>query len=47
MARGLSEAKAQSLIVKGFLSLDILGLPDALRGDIEKIIEESTAAGAM
>lgn len=47
MARGLSEAKAQSLIVKGFLSLDIIGLPDALRGDIEKIIEESTAAGAM
>ena len=47
MARGLYEAKAQSLIVKGFLSLDIIGLPDALRGDIEKIIEESTAAGAM
>ena len=47
MARGLSEAKAQSLIVKGFLSLDIIGLPDALKGDIDRIIEESTAAGAM
>ncbi|MDO5114949.1 MAG: SufD family Fe-S cluster assembly protein [Synergistaceae bacterium] len=47
MARGLSETEAQSLIVKGFLSLDILGLPDALRKDVDKMIEESTAAGAM
>ena len=47
MARGLSEAEAQSLIVKGFLSLDILGLPDELRKDVDKMIEESTAAGAM
>jgi Fe-S cluster assembly scaffold protein SufB len=47
MARGLSEAKAQSLIVKGFLSLDILGLPEALKSDIDRIIEESAAAGAM
>ncbi|MDO4988075.1 MAG: SufD family Fe-S cluster assembly protein [Synergistes sp.] len=47
MARGLTESEAQSLIVKGFLSLDILGLPDALRQDVDRIIEESTAAGAM
>ena len=46
-ARGLSEAEAQSLIVKGFLSLDILGLPESLRKDVDKMIEESTAAGAM
>ncbi len=45
MARGLSEAEAQSLIVKGFLSLDVLGLPEALRRDVDKMVEES--AGAM
>ena len=47
MARGLSETEAQSLIIKGFLSLDILGLPESLRKDVERTIEESTAAGAM
>ena len=47
MARGLSETEAQSLIIKGFLSLDILGLPELLRKDVERTIEESTAAGAM
>ena len=45
MARGLSEAEAQSLIIKGFLSLDILGLPESLRRDVDKMVEES--AGAM
>ena len=45
MARGLSEAEAQSLIIKGFLSLDILGLPESLRKDVDKMVEES--AGAM
>ena len=47
MARGLSEAEAQSLIIKGFLSLDIIGLPESLRRDVDRMIEESTAAGAM
>ena len=47
MARGLSETEAQSLIIKGFLSLDILGLPESLRKDVERTIEKSTAAGAM
>lgn len=45
MARGLTEAEAQSLIIKGFLSLDILGLPEALRKDVDRMVEES--AGAM
>ncbi len=45
MARGLSETEAQSLIIKGFLSLDILGLPESLRKDVDKMVEES--AGAM
>ena len=45
MARGLTETEAQSLIIKGFLSLDILGLPESLRRDVDKMVEES--AGAM
>ncbi|RLB11608.1 MAG: SufD family Fe-S cluster assembly protein, partial [Deltaproteobacteria bacterium] len=40
MARGLSEQEATSLIIKGFLSLDIEGLPDELKKEIDKLILE-------
>lgn len=38
MARGLTEQEATSLIVKGFLSLDIEGLPDELKKEIDSLI---------
>jgi Fe-S cluster assembly scaffold protein SufB len=41
MARGLSEQEATSLIIKGFLSLDIVGLPADLKKELERMIEET------
>ncbi|MGD9504923.1 MAG: SufD family Fe-S cluster assembly protein [Syntrophobacteraceae bacterium] len=41
MSRGLSEDEATSTIVRGFLSLDIPGLPAQLKAEIDKAIELS------
>ena len=41
MSRGLSEDEATSTIVRGFLSVDIPGLPAPLKAEIDKAIEES------
>ena len=41
MARGLSEQEATALIIKGFLSLDIVGLPPDLKKELERMIEET------
>ena len=41
MARGLDEEEATSTIVRGFLNVDIMGLPKELAQVIEKTIEES------
>jgi hypothetical protein len=41
MARGLSEQQATSLIVKGFLSLEIVGLPAELRQELDQMIKET------
>ncbi|RLB12180.1 MAG: SufD family Fe-S cluster assembly protein [Deltaproteobacteria bacterium] len=40
MARGLSEEEATSLIIKGFLSLDIKGLPEELKKEVDKLLLE-------
>jgi len=40
MARGLSEKEATSLIVKGFLSLEIEGLPEELKKEVDSLISE-------
>ncbi len=40
MARGLSEEEATSLIIKGFLSLDIEGLPEELKKEIDNLLTE-------
>ncbi len=42
--RRLSRDQAVSLIVRGFLDVSILGLPDALNAEIRRIIETSTQA---
>lgn len=41
MARGLDEDQATSTIVRGFMNVDIMGLPKELRESIEKTIEET------
>ncbi len=44
MSRGLSEEEATSVIVRGFLSVDIKGLPPALDAEIKKIIDSSISS---
>ncbi len=41
MSRGLSEGEATSTIVRGFLNVDIPGLPPQLKSEIDRAIEES------
>ncbi len=41
MSRGLSEDEATATIVRGFLSVDIPGLPAPLKAEIDRAIEES------
>jgi Fe-S cluster assembly scaffold protein SufB len=41
MSRGLSEDEATSTIVRGFLSVDIPGLPAPLKAEIDRAIEQS------
>ncbi len=46
MSRGVPEDEAVSLITRGFVNIEIPGLPDALRRQIDRAIEE-TSADAM
>jgi Fe-S cluster assembly scaffold protein SufB len=41
MARGLTEDEATSMIVHGFLDMDITGLPDELAAETQKMIDMS------
>jgi len=41
MARGLTHDEAAATIVRGFLHVDIEGLPDALNAELQKAIEAS------
>lgn len=47
MARGLDEEEATSTIVRGFLNVDIMGLPQELQASIDQTIAELDASGAM
>ncbi|MCQ2976651.1 MAG: SufD family Fe-S cluster assembly protein [archaeon] len=40
-SRGLTEEQAASMIVRGFLSMDITGLPDELAAETQKMIDMS------
>jgi Fe-S cluster assembly scaffold protein SufB len=44
MTRKLSRDQAVSLIIRGFMDVSILGLPDALNVEIKKIVEASAEA---
>src|SRR6056297_2309048 len=41
MARGLDEDEATATIVRGFLNVDIMGLPQELKDSIDKTIQEA------
>jgi Fe-S cluster assembly scaffold protein SufB len=41
MSRGLSEDEATATIVRGFLSVDIPGLPSQLKAEIDRAVEQS------
>ncbi|MDY7032476.1 MAG: SufD family Fe-S cluster assembly protein [Thermodesulfobacteriota bacterium] len=41
MSRGLSEDEATSTIVRGFLNVDIPGLPPQLKAEIDRAVEQS------
>lgn len=47
MARGLDEDEATSTIVRGFLNVDIMGLPDALQEAMNAEIQRLNFSGAM
>ncbi len=44
MTRKLSRDQAVSLIIRGFMDVSILGLPEALNAEIKNIVETSTQA---
>jgi Fe-S cluster assembly scaffold protein SufB len=44
MTRKLSRDEAVSLIIRGFMDVGILGLPEALNAEIKRIVEASTEA---
>jgi len=44
MARGMSKEDAISAIVRGFLNVEILGLPAKLKQDLDEIVSESNKA---
>jgi Fe-S cluster assembly scaffold protein SufB len=44
MTRKLSRDQATSLIIRGFMDVSIMGLPDALSAETKRIIEASTEA---
>ena len=45
MTRKLSRDQAVSLIIRGFMDVSILGLPEALNAEIKRIVEASVEAG--
>ncbi|HHQ45498.1 MAG TPA: SufD family Fe-S cluster assembly protein [Candidatus Altiarchaeales archaeon] len=42
MSRGLSKDEATSIIVRGFLDVDIMGLPEKLRDEVKALVEKTT-----
>jgi len=43
MARGLTRGEATSVIVRGFLDVDLMGLPEKLEKEIKAFVEKTTA----
>jgi Fe-S cluster assembly scaffold protein SufB len=47
MARGLDEDEATATIVRGFLNVDIMGLPPALKAAVDEQLEVLSANAAL
>ena len=45
-SRGMSKAQAQSVIIRGFMNVDILGLPEPIQREIESL-EDKTLEGNL
>lgn len=45
-SRGFSESQAQSIIIRGFMNVEILALPDILKKEIE-VLEETTLKSSL
>lgn len=43
MARGLSEETAKSVLIRGFLKIDLPGLPISLKTEIDRTIQQATS----
>jgi len=46
MARGLTSEEATSVIVRGFLDVEIKGLPEDLRQEIKELTQREDLKGA-
>jgi len=46
MSRGLSEEEAVGMIVRGFLDVGIRGIPDHLKAEIDKTLQETDVRGS-
>lgn len=46
MSRGLTEEEAVGMIVRGFLDVGIRGIPDHLRAEIDKTLQETNVRGS-
>ncbi|MCG7840437.1 MAG: hypothetical protein MIO87_00850 [Methanomassiliicoccales archaeon] len=46
MSRGLSEEEAVGMIVRGFLDVGIRGIPDHLKAEIDKALQETDVRGS-
>jgi Fe-S cluster assembly scaffold protein SufB len=46
MSRGLSEEEAVGMIVRGFLDVGIRGIPDHLKEEVDKILQETDIRGS-
>jgi Fe-S cluster assembly scaffold protein SufB len=44
-ARGIPKEEAQSLIIRGFIDVNILALPDELRSEIDKLADQTLRGG--
>ena len=47
MARGLTEEEAVAAIVRGFLDVEIKGLPDRLQEELKRVVGDAVAGGGM
>lgn len=46
-ARGLTEEEAKSLIVRGFMKVEIPGLPSELKGEMDRLIDLTIGGGKL